>query len=119
MNQNLTGSNVLVNIAQCRIYYLCGYVIDIISVNQIKNQPTLPPCNEIFRVILRCGAARIAQRAPMIRVFAGVNNKPPALTSNSGFVRLRANKQIMMNFYNAFPPLMPSFAVATSKYYKA
>ncbi len=92
MNENRVGGNVLVNITQCCIYNLCGYVIDIVGVNQIENQTAWPPGNQIFGVVFRCGSPGVAQRAPVIRVFAGVNNKPSALSANSDFIGLRANK---------------------------
>lgn len=98
MNENLAGSDVQVNIIQCRVYNLCRYVIDIVYVNEIEDQAAGPSSDKIFGVVFRCGPPGVAQRLPVVGFFASVNDKPSALAANGGFIGLRADKQILMHF---------------------
>ena len=106
MNQNLAGSDVLVNIIQCRVYNLRRYVIDIGGVHQIENQASWPPGDQIFRMVFRCGSPGVAQRLPVIRFFASMDNKPPVLVANRRLIVLRAYKQVMMQLNHAFPRII-------------
>lgn len=93
MKQHLGAVQLRMDNIKCGIDDLRRNVIHVGHIHEIEDEAAVTAGDQIFRVVFRSSATSVAERLPVIRLLAGMNEEPSRLATGMPFVRLIANKK--------------------------